>query len=1174
MAEKGISWESVKGGVVNGVNSYLGDKLRNGDYSVGDSVVADLASLILNADIAGMCNFNDRMYMLMNRLMQININERSIRFYSNGNNAHRFGQSDQLDAEIPRYSYVDGLNYLDTTDQIRYEESIGMSATQQNFNDYRDNHNIAPSGFDHGNLYPDDLQNLTGKAASKRWMLGNPDSILYKTKKMFWQGKMNTIISKFGTNADGVKNALDYKGIKSTRYGESHGRNLLKAGAEKEGTKYVINGYNNPYCRVWTHHYQYDKYHKTIRPFYNEDSGGSIKMTGVKEFHDWRRSGFDQDMQKYYGFGWKNGDTGWEKSVLDTSRGGDGILKIAPKYINGAKSNIHTKDCMFSLENLAWRGYDPYSFERALSWEQRGPLGGRIMWFPPYGIEFNETTSVNWSSNTFIGRGEDVYTYVNTQRSGTLSFLMVVDHPSIIDYATWHDENEGFQDTDMLRFFAGCDSLDPTQSDSIMSIVRPTPLTDEYLANYVGEEYDYPKVNTPPEKKEDPKSDEITITFYVFYPNNYSGGYDDADYAVSYLLSGNGAGKENDGKDDIPYDFKSLTEETPSECGDIYTHRGYEMDGSGLSSKDEINMLENCGNYIYAFAKDYSLIETDAQKDLYKWFYRVDGNYSTSNASVSNTYNQRLYDTDGKTVNPTINKQGVVVNTNYLDLRSFGYNSSTSRWDSSWKEGADEEHIYCSFADFAYSVALLKNYTQTIEYLESRKEGGNVQIHEGGETKTVDLNEHIRDVLKKYKIKSINGIGFSNSHAYNKDPKKNKARNDYLAEHRVRTIANWLEGEGIYDAGEDNVHWEYEGSVKDKVEPHQNSAQYAKLWRSAKITLHFETDVTEELAAQNEDYERKLKTYQKYDKYTEAGERDGYKLYKGQDGYIWRELEDGTLIRDDVGNLIGVSSSMRGRSQSQYFGANGSLKWGDASAKGKRYYTDSAIQRKISENNDTQLDTVIGAGDRNKLRYDQEYYFFRTLEKKDPVVFNKLMDKIKYFDPAFHSMTPEGFNARLTFLNQCTRQGNTISMSDINGKTANNLAFGRPPFCVLRLGDFYNQMIVIESVNIDYSVSDGIQWDMNTEGIGMQPLLARVTLSFKFIGGSDIAGPIRRLQNAMTFNYYANARFYDNRADRIKYKSSDNYKEIGGGDHNYDVIKYGSWAYVTNMYGHDPDTGY
>ena len=206
-------------------------------------------------------------------------------------------------------------------------------------------------------------------------------------------------------------------------------------------------------------------------------------------------------------------------------------------------------------------------------------------------------------------------------------------------------------------------------------------------------------------------------------------------------------------------------------------------------------------------------------------------------------------------------------------------------------------------------------------------------------------------------------------------------------------------------------------------------------------------------------------------------------------------------------------------------------------------------------------------GDKNVYRYDQEYYFFRALKKKDPLVFNKLMDKIKYFDPAFHSMTPEGFNARLTFLHQCTRQGNTITMSDYNGKTANNLAFGRPPFCVLRIGDFYNQMIVIDNISIDYNVSNGISWDMNTEGIGMQPLLAQINISFKFIGGGDIAGPIRRLQNAMSFNYYANTRFYDNRADRVVYKSDNNWKEIGGaGNNEVDLDSEQNYAYVTDTY--------
>ena len=178
----------------------------------------------------------------------------------------------------------------------------------------------------------------------------------------------------------------------------------------------------------------------------------------------------------------------------------------------------------------------------------------------------------------------------------------------------------------------------------------------------------------------------------------------------------------------------------------------------------------------------------------------------------------------------------------------------------------------------------------------------------------------------------------------------------------------------------------------------------------------------------------------------------------------------------------------------------------------------------------------ISNGD-NKSRYDQEYYFFRVLKDKDRMTYDKVMEKIQYFDPAFHSMTPEGFSARLNFLNQCMRAGNTVTASDGSyAKSANNLAFGRPPFCVLRLGDWYNQMIVIDNISISY---DPLVWDLNEEGIGVIPLIANVSMSFKFIGGGDLGGPVRRLQNAMSFNYYANGRLYDNRSDRMKYNWDD-----------------------------------
>ena len=126
-------------------------------------------------------------------------------------------------------------------------------------------------------------------------------------------------------------------------------------------------------------------------------------------------------------------------------------------------------------------------------------------------------------------------------------------------------------------------------------------------------------------------------------------------------------------------------------------------------------------------------------------------------------------------------------------------------------------------------------------------------------------------------------------------------------------------------------------------------------------------------------------------------------------------------------------------------------------------------------------------------------------------------------------MTPEGLNSRLTFLHQCTRQGPTLEKLG-----AVNLAFGRPPICILRIGDFYNTKVIIDNLTIDY---EPLVWDLNPEGIGVQPMIANVNLSIKFIGGSSLLGPINKLQNALSFNYYANTHVYDPRADYIAKKT-------------------------------------
>ena len=157
--------------------------------------------------------------------------------------------------------------------------------------------------------------------------------------------------------------------------------------------------------------------------------------------------------------------------------------------------------------------------------------------------------------------------------------------------------------------------------------------------------------------------------------------------------------------------------------------------------------------------------------------------------------------------------------------------------------------------------------------------------------------------------------------------------------------------------------------------------------------------------------------------------------------------------------------------------------------------------------------------------------YFEVVKRDNPMVYDNLKEKLKYFSPTFHSMTPEGLNSRVTFLNQCVRPGQTIP-TIVNGQptqnVATNTAFGAPPVLVLRIGDFYNTKIIPTSLSIqpDQSVS----YDLNPEGIGVQPMLLKVTLNFNYIGGSGLAEPIDELQNALSFNYYANTEIYDERA--------------------------------------------
>jgi len=157
--------------------------------------------------------------------------------------------------------------------------------------------------------------------------------------------------------------------------------------------------------------------------------------------------------------------------------------------------------------------------------------------------------------------------------------------------------------------------------------------------------------------------------------------------------------------------------------------------------------------------------------------------------------------------------------------------------------------------------------------------------------------------------------------------------------------------------------------------------------------------------------------------------------------------------------------------------------------------------------------------------------YFDLMKESSPMVYNGIKEKIKYFQPAFHSITPEGLNSRLTFLQQCIRPGDTIPVIGDDGRptefNAKNTSFGAPPICILRIGDFYHTKIAINQISITY---EPLTFDLNPEGIGVQPMLADINMSFYFIGGQGLKEPVNRLQNALSFNYYANTEVYDDRS--------------------------------------------
>jgi hypothetical protein len=964
-----------------------------------------------------------------------------------------------------------------------------------------------------------------------------------KTNSNFNHGKYRTLIARFHTNSQDSKDGDGTQSAVSEKYGQSHGRNLLKIIPD------FPNGYENPYCRVWTYHHQYNQIKRQIRPFGEADS--EEKLESLEQVGDYDTVGFRTVYSRNYEI--EGGSKRLDRhGVLNYK---NGTVNIAPTakikdYFEGKENDydkniISTKKCMFSIENLAWRDnksikneYDPYG----LSPEQKGPLGGRIMWFPPYNLKFGEQVSVNWNSNKFIGRGEDVYTYTNTERRGNLSFTLLIDHPSVLDYWTREDREgkliEGNiggidqlrnEENTLLRFFAGCDILSAKPQEYRKN--APKPIIDP--------EPKKPVEPTPPPPDVNKKKVHHTIQAILYYPNNYS-GKDDKNGVIDpvwYIMNGIGTQRHYNEITQKDEDF-AVEINSKIQVNGTNTYGGYEMGTHGISIVTE-NLAQNSeiiaksyksgtniqyltqsnGDKITAYYEDnpqfsapyltkiignkaMSLGSAKIQKNLtgatHQWYrgryyYRVDKEYENQQFSHVTSY------IDG--LSYSLNGRG------YEEVKKC--NSANSRFLK--KEEKDKLYKLVSFADVFVALEGDENNVIT-----AYSDSNNVK--------------YIRKIFEDKETYSNITVSFTGHASY----QGYKKYNEDLAKNRALTLKRWMKKSILMNG----VQMGEPTTIKQPKQTKANAGgvdeKEVKIWRSASLTIEFDTEEVVNAATAEP-----TKVDDNGNTIVDRVEVKTKETSKNNIVTAWDWLN-----KTPEGRVVLAANP-------QLFEKGQALTMQDISKiTGKNYFDSESLNYDNSFLN-KEVESRRGV----VKRYDNEGEFFKALSSKDPFLHHLISEKIKFFDPAFHSISPEGFNARLTFLHQCTRQGSTVGNADSSvANTAYNLAFGRPPVCVLRIGDFYYTKIIINSIDIQY---DQPQWDMNPEGIGMMPMYADININFTFLGGSDLGGPIARLQNAVSFNYYANASVYDNRAERVEYEPNGSGKEMKFKGFNYPNIYSG-----------------